>query len=94
MKTEDTKPKASAPLSSVSRGFFSVKNQLYYSDGIDLYCGFKDWAHLESLTKGFTTKQKAALSISSEPDMMKFVPHCSKEIIEGKHTTKKAIERN
>ncbi len=93
MKTEDTTPNPNTPLSGISRGFFSVKDQIYYSDGIDLYCGFKDWKHLDSMTEGFSVKQKSALKIDEEPTMMKFVVHCSKDIIEGKHSTKQALER-
>ena len=93
MKKEDTLPKPNAPLSRISRGFFSVKKQLYFSDGIDLYCGFKDWEHIDSLTKGLSEEEKRAIILKDEPEMMKFVLHCSKGIIKGTHSTKKALQR-
>lgn len=93
MKKEDTQPKAGTALSQVSKGFFNVKDQLYYSDGIDLYCGFKDWDHLERLTKDLTKDQKLAIKLEKEPEMMKFVLHCKKEIIDGSHSSKQAVLR-
>ncbi|MBT7610571.1 MAG: hypothetical protein HN576_12500 [Bacteriovoracaceae bacterium] len=81
MKKEVSDPKIDAPLSVVSRGFFTIKNQLYFSDGAEIYCGFKDWKHLQSLTQISDPNKLNAMSIDEEPEMMKFVFHCTKEIL-------------
>ena len=70
----------STPLSIVSRGFFVVGERVYFSNGKDLYCGFKDWDMVEEYEIYYPSKFPP-IRIEKEPEMMKYVPICTHALV-------------
>jgi hypothetical protein len=87
IKFEDT------GLSIVSRGFFTVKDQLYFSNGKDIYCGFKDWDMVEEY-KVYYPSKFGPIDVPKEPELMKFVPICTHDLLKIEMNSKDYIIRN
>lgn len=70
-------------LSIVSRGFFTVGEALYFSNGKDIYCGFKDWDMVEEY-KVYYPSNMPPIEVPKEPDLMKYVPICTHDLLKIK----------
>lgn len=57
-------------------GFFTVEDQLYFSDGNRFYCGFRDWDHFYELRR--TKEQPKQILVQTKlPEDMKFIKECN-----------------
>ena len=65
-------------------GFFSVKSQLYFSDGKQFYCTFKSWDHLYALRGNQDKPKSPIIGHDSLPTDMKFIKHCNVGILTQK----------
>ncbi|OIQ19517.1 MAG: hypothetical protein BM556_03270 [Bacteriovorax sp. MedPE-SWde] len=83
----------SSPLSIVSRGFFTVGERVYFSNGKDLYCGFKDWDMVEEYEIYYPSKFPP-IAIKKEPEMMKYVPICTHALVKVDKNTKGILLRD
>lgn len=75
-------------LSIVSRGFFTVGEDLYFSNGKDIYCGFKDWDMVEEYKVYYPSKLDP-ISVPKEPELMKYVPICTHDLLKIDNTERK-----
>lgn len=63
--------------------FFTVNNQLFFSDGRRFYCSFKDWEQFYKL-RGTKEQPKNILSYNKKPEDMKFIKECNLGIVTKK----------
>ena len=63
--------------------FFTVDNQLYYSDGRRFYCSFKNWEQFYEL-RGNKKQPQNILAYKKKPEDMKFIKECNLGIITKK----------
>lgn len=67
-------------LSVVSRGLFTIKETLYFSNGKDTYCEVKSWEQAEFF-KSKVQNQGIVIKLVDYPDSMKFIPVCTIDIL-------------
>ncbi|GEM_PF-6292574 len=65
-------------------GFFSHKQQLYFSDGKQFYCTFKNWEHLYALRGNEDKPSSEIINYDELPKDMKFIKHCNIGILTKK----------
>ncbi|MCP4912744.1 MAG: hypothetical protein GY909_06465 [Oligoflexia bacterium] len=80
------KPKEELPdasenkLSIVAKGFFTVKETLYYSNGKDTYCMLKDWDQA-NFFKTKVENPEILIQLDDFPDSQKLIPVCNMDIL-------------
>lgn len=80
-KPVDQTPNSSEnAISVVSRGLFTIKETLYFSNGKDSYCEVKDWEQAEYFRSKMQNK-KIVFKLEDYPDSMKFIPVCTIDIL-------------
>lgn len=76
------------PFDYLPEVFFSIEEKVFYSNGIDIYCGFKSWEHINSFKK--KVKKKVLIhKHSAPPKMMVFIKHCKEDFIKANRLKKK-----
>ena len=63
--------------------FFTVNNQLFFSDGRRFYCSFKNWEQFYKL-RGTKEQPKNILAYNKKPEDMKFIKECNLGIVTKK----------
>lgn len=79
--------------SIISRGLFVMNNTMYFSNGKDIYCGFRDKSHFDELAAKYNFNKESIFPVEEEPEKMKFVFQCSAEFIEVDKSDKKVLYR-
>lgn len=65
-------------------GFFTVKNELYFSDGKRFYCSFENWEHLYSLRGNKEAPKATILNYDKLPGDMRLIKRCNVGILTPK----------